>query len=362
MNGRRADPETAKTGRPRGLRKVTRRVARFWHDAPMQARAPTPPSISCVLPAYNEGHNLRKVVPRVVEALQALTPDFEILVVNDGSRDDTATVARALCGQFPGLVLIDLSRNFGKEAALSAGIDAARGDVVILMDADGQHPTAMLGEMLERWRQGSDVVYAVRRSRDDQSRLQARLVQCFYKLLNWGASIDIPPNAGDFRLMDRKVVEALQSLPERNRFMKGLYAWVGFTSTAIDYEPLQRLDGKSKFNLRGSFTLALTGIVAFSAAPLRALAVGGCLIALFAMLYGAFVVVEHFYFGIRVPGYATIVVAIMFFSGVQLLSIGILAEYIGRIYDEVKQRPRYLIQARLGQGLQGADQRNAPAP
>ena len=328
----------------------------------MQARAPAPPSISCVLPAYNEGHNLRNVVPRVVEALQALAQDVEILVVNDGSRDDTATVARALCAQFPCIVLIELSRNFGKESALSAGIDAARGDVVILMDADGQHPTSMLGAMLAHWQQGSDVVYAVRRTRDDQSRLQARLAPLFYKLLNWGASIDIPPNAGDFRLMDRKVVEAIKSLPERNRYMKGLYAWVGFTSTAIDYEPLQRLDGKSKFNLRGSFALALTGIVAFSAAPLRALAVVGSLTAFVAMLYGVFVIVEYFYFGIQVPGYATIVVAIMFFSGVQLLSIGVLAEYIGRIYDEVKQRPRYLIQARLGQGLRGTDQRDTPAP
>lgn len=325
----------------------------------MLDRATDNPSISCVIPAYNEGRNLRNVVPQVLEALQALTRDVEVLVINDGSRDDTATVARELCTSFPGVVFIGLSRNFGKESALSAGIDAARGDVVILMDADGQHPTSMLRGMLDCWKQGSDVVYAVRRTRKDQSRLQARLTDQFYRFLNWSTSIDIPPHAGDFRLMDRKVVEALKSLPERNRFMKGLYAWVGFSSTAIDYEPLPRLDGKSSFNLRGSFGLALTGIVAFSAAPLRALAVLGSLIAFFAMTYGVFVIVEHFYFGAEVPGYATIVVAIMFFSGVQLLSIGILAEYIGRIYDEVKQRPRYLVQARMGRGLQASDNRDA---
>ncbi|MDD2547596.1 MAG: glycosyltransferase family 2 protein, partial [Burkholderiaceae bacterium] len=175
----------------------------------MTRRTLRAPTLSCVMPAYNEGRNLATVVPQVLAALQALSPQAELVLVNDGSRDDTAAVARALCRAHPGVVLIDLSRNFGKEAALTAGLDAARGEVVVLMDADGQHPISMLPEMLLKWEQGSDVVYAVRRTRHDQSALHARLTRIFYRLINWGNRVEIPPNAGDFRLMDRKVVEAL---------------------------------------------------------------------------------------------------------------------------------------------------------
>ena len=317
----------------------------------MTDRATSTPSISCVMPAYNEARNLGVIVPQVLAALRALSQRVELVVVNDGSRDDTAAVARALCAAHPEVVLVQLSRNFGKEAALTAGLDTARGDVVVLMDADGQHPAGMLGDMLQKWRQGSDVVYAVRRTREDQSRLHAGLTSLFYKLINWRNRVEIPPHAGDFRLMDRKVVEALKALPERNRFMKGLYAWVGFNSTAMDYEPLPRAEGQSSFGLRGSFSLALTGMVAFSTAPLRVLTYLGLLLSAAAMGYGAWVVVEYFVRGIEVPGYATIVVGMMFLSGIQLLSIGVLAEYVGRIYDEVKHRPAYLVSERMGPGL-----------
>ncbi len=326
----------------------------------MTTRAAQTPSISCVMPAYNEGRNLATVVPQVLAALQALSPKVEVVLVNDGSRDDTAAVARALCTAHPGVVLIDLSRNFGKEAALTAGLDAARGEVVVLMDADGQHPASMLHEMLQKWQQGSDVVYAVRRTRDDQSRLQARLTRVFYRLINWGSRVEIPPNAGDFRLMDRKVVEALKALPERNRFMKGLYAWVGFQSTALHYDPLPRASGESSFGLRGSFSLALTGMLAFSSAPLRALSVLGLILAAAALGYGMWVVVEYFWLGVEVPGYATIVAGMMFLSGIQLLSIGVLAEYVGRIYEEVKHRPAYLVAERTGRGLPEAGGQSAP--
>ena len=219
------------------------------------------------------------------------------------------------------------------------------------MDADGQHPVSLLPEMLKKWRQGSDVVYAVRKTRHDQSGLQVKLTALFYKLVNFGSRVKIPANAGDFRLMDRKVVDALKSLPERNRFMKGLYAWVGFNSTAIDYEPLPRADGQSNFGLRGSLSLALTGILAFSITPLRVLTAVGMALSAIALGYGLWVVGEYFFSGIAVPGYATIVVGMMFFSGIQLLSIGVLAEYVGRIYEEVKQRPSYLISQRTGSGL-----------
>jgi polyisoprenyl-phosphate glycosyltransferase len=317
----------------------------------MTPRSQLPPSISCVIPAFNEARNLGAVLPRALSTLQSMSDRVELIVVDDGSRDDTAAVMQALCAAHPALVYLRLSRNFGKEPALTAGIDATRGEVVLLMDADGQHPVELLPTMLERWQQGSDVVYAVRKTRDDQSGLQVSLTGLFYKLVNLGNRVKIPANAGDFRLMDRKVVEALKSLPERNRFMKGLYAWVGFNSTAIDYQPLPRADGKSNFGLRGSLSLALTGILAFSIAPLRALTLVGLVLSALALGYGAWVVGEYFVTGIAVPGYATIVVGMMFFSGIQLLSIGVLAEYVGRIYEEVKQRPAYLISQRQGRGL-----------
>ena len=317
----------------------------------MMPRPIQSPSISCVIPAFNEARNLETVVLPLLATLCSLSARVELIVVDDGSRDDTTHVMQTLCAAHPEMVYLKLSRNFGKEPAMTAGIDATRGEVVVLMDADGQHPAALLAEMLQKWQQGSDVVYAVRQTRDDQSRLQISLTGFFYNLVNFGSRVKIPANASDFRLMDRKVVEALKSLPERNRFMKGLYAWAGFNSTAIDYQPLPRAEGKSNFGLRGSLSLALTGMLAFSIAPLRALTLVGLVLSALALGFGGLVVIEHLVWGIDVPGYATIVVGMMFFSGIQLLSIGVLAEYVGRIYEEVKQRPPYFISQRAGAGL-----------
>jgi polyisoprenyl-phosphate glycosyltransferase len=319
-----------------------------------RSRALQTPSITCVLPAYNEARNLGKVVPEVLAAALALSPSVEIIVVDDGSRDDTALVMHGLCAAHPQVVYVQFSRNFGKEAALTAGLDAAHGDVVILMDADGQHPSVLLASMLLKWKHDVDVVYAVRKTRDDQSRLYGTLAGVFYTLINWDNRVKIPPHAGDFRLLDRKVVNALKALPERNRFMKGLYAWVGFQSEAIEYEPLARIQGGSKFGVRGGLSLAITGMLAFSTAPLRLMSWLGLLLACASLGYGAWVVIEYFWLGIDVAGYATMVVGMTFLSGVQLLAIGILAEYVGRIYDEVKQRPTYLVSARTGTGLQNA--------
>ncbi len=309
------------------------------------------PSVSCVLPAYNEGQNLASVVPEILQTLRSLFSAVELIVIDDGSRDNTLQVARLLRQSHPEVVVLELSRNFGKEAALTAGLEAAQGDVVVLMDADGQHPVTLLPEMLAHWRQGLDVVYAVRRSRADQSLVQRRLTGLFYDLVNFGNRVQIPAHAGDFRLMDRAVVQALNALPERNRFMKGLYAWVGFPSIAIDYEPLQRQEGASNFGLLASAKLALTGFTAFSMAPLRLLAFLGLTMAALAMAYGAWVMLEYFVWGLDVPGYATIVVGMMFLSGLQLLGIGIVAEYVGRIFEEVKQRPTFLLRQRDGAGL-----------
>jgi glycosyltransferase involved in cell wall biosynthesis len=317
----------------------------------MTSRQQQTPTVSCVLPAFNEAGNLPHVVPDILQALHGLFTAVELIIIDDGSRDDTLMVARRLSQIYPEIVVLELTRNFGKECALTAGLQAARGDVVVLMDADGQHPVTILPEMLAHWRQGLDVVYAVRRSRLDQSPLQRHLTSLFYELVNFGNRVKIPAHAGDFRLMDRTVVAALNALPERNRFMKGLYAWVGFPSIAIDYEPLLRQEGKSNFGLMGSVKLALTGFTAFSIAPLRLLALLGLVMAVLSIAYGLWVTFEFFVWGIEVPGYATIVVSTMFLSGVQMLGLGIVAEYVGRIYEEVKQRPTFLLRQRDGTGL-----------
>ena len=314
-------------------------------------RTPCTPTITCVLPAYNEALNLGQVVPDVLRTALALSPQVEVIVVDDGSRDDTALVMHGLCAAHPQVVYVQLSRNFGKEAALTAGLDAAHGDVVVLMDADGQHPTALLPDMLLQWQHGADEVYAMRKTRRDQPFVYNKLADLFYTLINWHSPVRITPHAGDFRLLDRKVVDALKALPERNRFMKGLYAWVGFQTAAVEYEPLERTAGYSKFGVRGGMSLALTGMLAFSTAPLRLMTWLGLFLAISSLGYGLWIVGEYFWLGMAVPGFATIVAGMMFLSGVQLLGMGILAEYVGRIYDEVKQRPAYLVSARTGTGL-----------
>ncbi|HEY9109583.1 MAG TPA: glycosyltransferase, partial [Roseateles sp.] len=263
--------------------------------------------------------------------------------------------------QSPGVRYVRLSRNFGKEAALSAGIDRASGQVVVLMDADGQHPVALLEEMVASWHAGADMVSAVRQSRADEPLLKRLGTRLFYRLANAGSPVRIPEDAGDYRLMDRKVVEALKSLPERNRFMKGLYAWVGFDSRMLPYTPRQRRAGRSTFSLRRLLRLALTGITAFSNMPLRVWSGIGAVIAFGALGYGVWVVFEHLLEGHPVPGYATLVTGLMFFSGVRLLSIGILGEYVGRIFEEVKQRPVYVVASDMGRGAQEADATAPPA-
>ena len=300
------------------------------------------PSVSCVLPAFNEAGTLNAMLAALSDELRQHFERWEIIVVNDGSSDDTEIqVAPWLRGR--NVRYVSLSRNFGKEAALTAGLDRARGDLVLLMDADLQHPPALVADMLRAWREGADMVYTVRATRDDESWLKKLGTRIFYRVVNVGSAVPIPANAGDFRLLDRTVVDALRSLPERNRFMKGLYAWVGFRSVAVAYEPNERHAGDSSFSMRGLSRLALTGVTAFTNAPLRLWSAVGATIAVGALLGGVWFIVEHFTFGADVPGWATLAVSMMFFSGVQLLSIGILGEYVGRIFDEVKQRPVYLV-------------------
>ena len=307
------------------------------------------PTISCVVPAFNEAENLGALLTSLIPQLEGLADAWEIIVVDDGSRDHTAVAIAPWLGR-PGVRYVQLSRNFGKEAALTAGIDRAAGDVVLLMDADLQHPASLVPDMIAAWVGGADMVCAARSSRADESWLKRLGTWFFYRLVNAHSQVPIPVDAGDFRLMDRKVVDALKSLPERNRFMKGLYAWVGFRNQIIPYVPSERHAGQSSFSMRRLSRLAFTGVTAFTNAPLRLWSGVGVIIALLSIAFGGWIVVEHFVHGHDVPGWATLVTGMMFFSGVQLLSIGILGEYVGRIFEEVKQRPVYVVNHEVGRG------------
>ncbi|MCY7305593.1 MAG: glycosyltransferase [Rhodoferax sp.] len=305
------------------------------------------PFISCVVPAFNEEANLQPLLLGLTAQLATLSERWEVIVVDDGSQDGTAHALAPWLTR-PGVRYLQLSRNFGKEAALTAGIDHAGGDVVVLMDADLQHPVALIARMLDSWQQGADMVCAARHARSDESLAKRLGTAIFYSIVNRNPATAMPVDAGDFRLMDRRVVDVLKSLPERNRFMKGLYAWVGFHTVVIPYTPGPRLSGRSSFSLRSLARLAFTGVTAFSNAPLRWWSGVGVVIAALALAYGTWIVVEYFIFGVQEPGWATVAAGVMFLSGVQLLSIGILGEYVGRIFDEVKQRPIYVVQMQGG--------------
>ena len=313
-------------------------------ESPRTAR----PAISCVVPAFNEAANLAPLLLELTAELGALADRWEVIVVDDGSRDGTPA-AMAPWLMRPGVRYLRLSRNFGKEAALTAGIDRAGGDVVVLIDADLQHPPSLIPQMLHAWQQGADMVCAARTSRADERWGKRVGTAIFYFLINRNRNVPrIPVDAGDFRLMDRRVVEALRSLPERNRFMKGLYAWVGFNNVIIPYQPHERHAGVSSFSMRRLAHLAFTGVTAFTNAPLRLWSALGVVIACFAIALGFWIIVDYYWFGNNVPGWATLAVSVAFFSGVQLLSIGILGEYVGRIFDEVKQRPVYIVASEGG--------------
>jgi len=314
-------------------------------------REATCPRLSCVVPCLNEARNLDSLMARLAEVLSSLTPDWELIVVDDGSTDGTVDRLRRDWADVSRVRVLQLSRNFGKEAALSAGLQAAQGDAVVSLDADSQHPPDLLSDMVGRWRDGADMVYAVRTHRQDESALKRWGVRAFYGLLNAGDRFEVPPGAGDFRLMDRKVVDALMALPERNRFMKGLYAWVGFSTVALPYQPAPRTSGSSRFGPWHLLRLSLVGLTAFTTLPLRAVSIAGMVLALAGFAYGGSLTVDYLLFGHPISGWTTIVVGMMLFCGVQLVSLGSVGEYVGRIFDEVKQRPLYVVKEDFGDGL-----------
>jgi len=308
----------------------------------MTHRANKNPHITVIVPAFNEALAIAATVKNIAHHLDDLSSNWDIVVIDDGSRDQTADVVRGLPDKL-NTTLVRFSRNFGKEYAITAGLDHAQGDLVICMDADGQHSAELLAQMLEKWREGFEMVYAVRQDREVESSFKRWGSRIFYRAISLGGQIHIPRDAGDFRLMDRQVVNALLSLPERNRFMKGMYAWVGYKSVGIPYTPLPRSHGESAYSKLKLIQLAWTGVTSFSVMPLRLASAVGTMLSLISFIYGLYVVIDRLFFNESVPGWPTMVAGMMFFAGVQLLFIGILGEYLARIYDEVKGRPSYIV-------------------
>ena len=299
------------------------------------------PFLSCIVPAYNEADNIPHFIPALAKNLSELGVRFEIIVVDDGSKDNTLATLQPFLDQYP-LKVFELSRNFGKEAAISAGLDHVSGNVTLLIDADFQHPISAVATMLDLWRTGYDMIYGIR-DRKTESAIKKVLTRKFYWLMNSASSIDIPADAGDFRLMDHRVVEALRNLPERTLYMKGMYAWVGFRSIGVHFTEAERHAGESNFNWKNLTGLALTGLTAFSDLPLRICVFLGAFIAFMALTYGAYITGETLIDGVKQPGWATLAAGMMFLGGIQLLFIGVLGEYIARIYNETKGRPKYII-------------------
>jgi glycosyltransferase involved in cell wall biosynthesis len=305
-------------------------------------------NISCVVPVFNEEAVIEDFLRKLEGTLHELTNNFEIIIVDDGSRDYTVDKIQAYRANNTHIKLLGLSRNFGKEIALTAGLEHCTGEVVISMDSDFQHPFELLPVFLKHWEQGYDMVYGVRESRKSESYLKRNFARMFYWVMQKITNIDIPSNAGDFRLMDRKIISALKQFPERTRFMKGLYAWVGFKKIGVPFEVKHRVAGKSSWGFARLTELAITGITSFSDVPLRVWGFVGFIISLLSLIYAIYIVTVTMMYGADLPGFPTLVVAIVFLGGIQLLSIGILGEYIARIFTEVKQRPKYLLQIKEG--------------
>lgn len=306
--------------------------------------------LTVIVPAYNEARSLPSLVSELDRMASRLLPEaslrygYEVdyLVVDDGSSDNTSEVLRGLRDSYPELHYLTLTRNFGKENALMAGFDYAGGDCVLMMDADGQHPVEAVPQMLRQWEDGYDDVYGRRLSRSKESFLRRRFTMAYYRLLQKSTRIDMLPNVGDFRLLDRRCVDAMRDLRETQRNTKGLLCWIGYRKTGVDFTPLQRGYGSSRFTMRRLFSLALEGITGFTTAPLKFATIMGMVVSLIAFIYILFILCKTLIWGEPVQGYPTLMCVILFLGGCQLLAIGIIGEYIGRIFSESKRRPVYI--------------------
>lgn len=322
--------------------------ASFSPSSTGQGSAATRPELSIVVPVHNEADNLPLLVERLKTVLAGEVSSWELVCVDDGSRDGTLSVLKLLNASDPRISAVSFSRNFGKEIAIAAGLDHAAGDAIVIMDADLQHPPETIPVFLAKWREGFLNVYGQRADRAGESRMKRNFAKLFYRLFASFGETQLPEGAGDFRLLDRKVVDALRALPERARFSKGLYAWVGFPSTGVTFEVAERQHGETKFRFGKLFSFAFDGLSSFSTVPLKIATWAGAMIATISTFTALFFLVRTLFFGTDLPGFPSLIVSIMFFSGIQLVSLGMIGEYVGRIFAEVKRRPLYLIGERVG--------------
>jgi glycosyltransferase involved in cell wall biosynthesis len=307
------------------------------------------PVLSIVAPAYNEERNLVEFLAAIVPVLEAIGEPFEIVFVNDGSRDGTLGMLAAAASQDPRIKVVGLARNFGKDIALSAGLAHARGQAIIPIDCDLQHPVELIPRFVAKWREGFDMVLGVRSKRDEEGVLRRSASRLYYRIMRMMTSVEIPPNAGDFRLLDRKILDVINQMPERHRFMKGIFAWPGFKVASIEFQANVRANAtRSSWSFFKLWRFALDGLFSFSTAPLKIWTYVGVGSALGAFVYLAITLVQKLVFGIDVPGYASILILLLFFNGLHMMSNGIQGEYIARIFEEVKGRPLYVVGQTFG--------------
>ena len=304
--------------------------------------------LSIVVPMFNEEASIEQLLEKVNAVAKRVAPDFEIILVNDGSSDKTLGLVMAARTQNPNIKIIDLSRNFGKEKALTAGLNHASGDAVISMDADLQHPPELIPTMIEHWLEGYDMVIAVRSNRGDESLLKRNFAKIFYSIVRRLSETPFEEDAGDFRLFDRRVIAALRRLPETNRVMKGLFAWVGFKRKCITFNVPERVGGATKWSFSKLWNIALDGIFSVTTLPLKIWSYLGAATAMAGFIYIGYVLLQTLIYGIDVPGYASLVTITLFFSGVNMIGLGIIGEYLGRVHNEVKRRPTYLVRDLVG--------------
>ncbi len=301
--------------------------------------------ISIIVPCYNEQESLQLLYQELCKLMKA-EPAYawEILFVNDGSKDETLQVIQALSAQDPSISYVDLSRNYGKETAMLAGFDYAQGDACVIIDADMQDPPSLIPQMIKKWEEGYDDVYARRVDRGKESWLRRKLSMAYYRLLTKSSRIDVLPNVGDFRLLDKRCIEALRTLREQGRYTKGMFCYIGFRKAEITFDRQDRAVGSSKMSYRSLFHLAIEGLMSYTTAPLRMASILGLLVSLISFIYALWILVKTLIWGDPVAGFPTLMVVILFLGGVQLLALGVLGEYVGRIFHESKHRPNYFVQ------------------